>query len=347
MVSRYRPQRNWGARIHEVERLGMRVVTLENATLRVSLLAGKGTDVIECNYKPRDLDYVWLTAGGVRNPLDHLHSSLDPEATFLDHYPGGWQEIFPNGGGHVVYRDAQIGMHGEVSTLPWDYQIVEDREEAVVVTFRVRPYKLPCLLEKTVSLDASSPRLIFSERLVNESDVPLDVMWGHHITFGRPFLHEGAHIALPPGLTAIPHATETAPHGRLLRSATFAWPHAEQADGTPIDMSVLPPRGTPSEMLYLSGFAEEGWYEVHSNERTPAFRVSWDARQMPYLWYWGEYGANDHFPFWGRHYNIGLEPFSSFPDGGLPLAVKNGRALHLAPREERAFTLRATVKDVL
>src|SRR5215204_3592098 len=46
----------------------MRAVFLENEKLRVGVLADKGTDVIEFNYKPRDVDFVWLTAGGVRNP---------------------------------------------------------------------------------------------------------------------------------------------------------------------------------------------------------------------------------------------------------------------------------------
>ena len=64
---RYRLQRNWGARVSEYKHKGVETVFLENEKLRVGVLGGKGTDVFEFNYKPRDMDFVWLTAGGVRN----------------------------------------------------------------------------------------------------------------------------------------------------------------------------------------------------------------------------------------------------------------------------------------
>ncbi len=48
----YRPQRNWGARILEYRYKGLRAVFLENELLRVRIIADKGTDVFEFNYKP-------------------------------------------------------------------------------------------------------------------------------------------------------------------------------------------------------------------------------------------------------------------------------------------------------
>jgi hypothetical protein len=92
---KYRKQRNWGARILEYEHKGMQVVFLENEKLKVGVLVDKGTDVIEFNHKPTDTDFVWLAPGGVRNPTSYLSTAPDPLATFLDYYPGGWQEIFP------------------------------------------------------------------------------------------------------------------------------------------------------------------------------------------------------------------------------------------------------------
>ena len=44
-MRRHRAQRNWGARVHEVTLLGIDAVVLENAALRVTVLAGKGSDV--------------------------------------------------------------------------------------------------------------------------------------------------------------------------------------------------------------------------------------------------------------------------------------------------------------
>ena len=54
-----------GARVLEYRYIGMRAVYLENELLRVGVLANKGTDVFEFTYKPRDINFVWLTAGRV------------------------------------------------------------------------------------------------------------------------------------------------------------------------------------------------------------------------------------------------------------------------------------------
>jgi hypothetical protein len=72
-------------------------------------------------------------------------------------------------------------------------------------------------------------------------------------------------------------------------------------------------------------------------------RVEWDAGTMPYLWYWQEFGASKGYPWYGRNYNIGLEPGSSYPTNGLPDAVANGSAMRLEPGETRTMWLRASV----
>lgn len=342
-MSIYKPQRNWGARVLEYRYRGMRAVFLENESLRVGVLADKGTDVFEFNYKPRDMDFVWLTAGGVRNPTSYLSTSPDPLATFMDYYPGGWQEIFPNGGAPSSNLGARFGQHGEVSNLPWDYEIVEDDEDYVAVRFSVRTQKTPFYLEKELRLRSGESRLHVEETLANESETSLHAMWGHHLAFGRPFLEEGCRIHLPEGATVIPHDVPTHPKGRRVRGGkNYVWPFAEGESGEEVDLSVLPKRGTLPEMLYITDLSG-GCYEIENPEKDLSLRVEWDVGQMPYLWYWQEYGASNFYPWYGRHYNIGLEPFSSFPTNGLEEAVDNGTALSLGAGERRRFSLRAEV----
>src|SRR5688572_28633563 len=116
----YRPQRNWGARIREVMYQGLRMVILENEILRIGVLAGKGADIVELNYKPRDMDFIWLAPGGVRNQVTYAATAPDNRATFRENYPGGWQEIFPSGGMPSSYDGANHNQHGEVFNVPWD-----------------------------------------------------------------------------------------------------------------------------------------------------------------------------------------------------------------------------------
>lgn len=339
----YRPQRNWGARILEYEYKGLRTVFLENEKLRVGVLAGKGADIVEFNHKPTDTDFVWLSAGGIRNPTAYLSTSSDPLATYMDYYPGGWQEIFPNGGVPSSYLGASFGQHGETANLPWDYEIVEDTEESVAVRLRVRTQKTPFLLEKVLRLRSGESAMRVDETLANESAVPLRAMWGHHIALGRPFLEPGCRIRLPGNPLVIPHEEPIHPSGRRVRGGRrYRWPLATGEAGGALDLSVIPDRGTMSEMLYLTELAE-GSYEVENPMKGLGLRVTWDARTMPYLWFWQEYGATEIYPWYGRHYNVGLEPFSSFPTDGLAAAVENGTALSVGPRRKLRFALQVEV----
>jgi hypothetical protein len=342
-IGRYRPQRNWGARVHESSVHDMRTVVLENRRLRITVLVEKGTDIIELLHKPTDVDLAWLTAGGVRDPRSYLSTSPDPLATFTDYYPGGWQEVFPSGGAPSTFNGATFGQHGEVSNLPWDYTIHEDNEHSVAVTFTVRTQKTPFLLEKTLRLTSDDPVLFIDERVTNESDVTLRAMWGHHLAFGHPFLAPGDTIELPHGLTVIPHEGDIGPSGRRVTKEEGRWPVVSGIDGQRLDLHILPEPGTASELVYLTGFGDEGQYAIRSARHNVAFRLIWDAKVLPYCWFWQEFGAITGYPWYGRHYNIGLEPFSSYPTNGLADAVENGTAMTLEPREQRSLRLRAEV----
>lgn len=269
-------------------------------------------------------------------------ASPDNRAAFRENYPGGWQEIFPNGGMPSSLDGADHGQHGEVFNVPWDVTVIDDSEENVAVRFSVRTRKVPCLIEKTLRIDRRTAAFHIDERLRNESAVPIHAMWGHHITFGPPFLRSGCRIRLPDGITAQPHQEPVAPIGRRASgSETFQWP-IDPGNGT--DFSLIPDRETASELLYLYGFpGETAWYEVIRPQDDLGFRVEWDAREMPFLWYWQEFGGTTGYPWYGRNFNVGLEPFSSAPSLGLAEAVANGSALTLQPGEDRHFWLRASV----
>ncbi|MCJ8013595.1 DUF4432 family protein [Paenibacillus sp. KQZ6P-2] len=343
-MSRYRPQRNYGCRIHDQNSyFGLRTVVLENDLVRISILVDKGTEIFEYLYKPKDLDFMWLSENGVQNPNDYLPTSPDPVSTFIDYYPGGWQEVFPNGGPTSVYLGAQFGQHGEVAQMPWDYDIVQDTATRIAVRFRVRTKKLPFQLTKTLTLDSGSATLLIEEQLENLSDIPLRYMWGQHIAFGKPFLEPGCNIILPDNVKLITESIESpvSRPGRVKRGASYEWPSGVAETGKLVDFSHLPEKGTPSEMIYLTGFSDQAWYRIENNSLSMGLKVEWDAAAMPYLWYWQEYGATECYPWYGRHYNIGLEPFSSYPTLGLEEAVRNDTAGVVNSRELKSFWIKA------
>lgn len=329
MKGRYRKQRNYGCRIHDsFTHSGMKALVLENELIRISLLLDKGAEVFEFLYKPRDLDFVWLTENGIQNPTDYLPTSPDPISSFIDYYPGGWQEVFPNGGPTSKSLGAEFGQHGEVAHMPWDYEIVEDQPEKITVRLTVMPRKIPVRLTRTLTLVSNNSSLYVEQELENLSDVSLPYMWGQHLAYGKPFLGEGAAIILPEGISVITDAADSAPDqaARVNRGKTYNWPLVDDLQGGKLDLSIVPPVETPSEIVYLTGFQNVGWYRLENLQLNMGIKVEWDADRMPYLWYWQEFGATKSYPWYGRHYNIGLEPFSSYPTQGLHKAVENGSA---------------------
>lgn len=333
-MGKYRAQRNYGCRIHDrLAYFGMGMVVLENDLVRVAILIDKGTEIVEYLYKPKDMDFIWLSENGVGNPRDYLPTSPDPVSTFIDYYPGGWQEVFPNGGPTSAYLGAQFGQHGEVAHMPWDYEIVDDRPERISVRFSVRTKKVPFRLEKRLTLNRGSATLQVQEQIENLSDVPLRYMWGQHLAFGRPFLAPGCRIRLPEGVEVLTEAADSPvlSPGRVVRGGAFVWPTGVDRQAEQVDLSVLPDRNTASEMLYIHGFDDQAWYTVENPSLGLGMKVEWDGAAFPYLWYWQEFGATKGYPWYGRHYNVGLEPFAGYPTHGLEQAIANGSAGSIAP----------------
>ncbi|TLS48719.1 DUF4432 family protein [Paenibacillus antri] len=340
-ISAYRKQRNYGCRVHDqYTYMGMRTVVLENETLRVSILVDKGTDVYEFLYKPLDLDYMWITERGVHPPHRYLPTSPDPISTFIDYYEGGWQEVFPNGGPTSSHQGAVYGQHGEVAHMPWDYAIEEDTPERVAVRFEVRTKKAPYSLRKRMILESGRTALIVEEEVVNEGASELRYMWGQHLAYGKPFAGPGSRIRLPAGVEAETERPDAdSGPGRVKRGVRHVWPNAVDEAGRAVDLSVLPPVGTASDIVYLTGFGKEAWYEIESPDRGAGLRVEWDGEAMPYLWFWQEFGATTGYPWYGRHYNIGLEPFCGYPTRGLEEAARNGSAGRIGPGETRSLRM--------
>jgi len=136
-----------------------------------------------------------------------------------------------------------------------------------------------------------------------------DLVQGAERRYNAPLLAPGTRLVLPVGIKAVP--VRDYYHRPRLASSASAWPRVRAADGTTVDASVIPERGAPTRVAMLSGFTD-GWYELrHANGR--ADRVTWDARTMPFLWLYGEFGATNAWPFHNRFYSLALQPMSRNP----------------------------------
>lgn len=323
---------HYGARLHDYIALGYRMLAFENEIIRVEVVVDKGSDITSFLHKPSDTDFMWHRESGLRRaPVDSIPRGTD-EFVFVDGYEGGWQECFPNGGESVLYKGAQLPFHGELLAASWTVDVLEDRPEVVSVRLSLRTMRTPFVLEKTLALHAGSGALIIDERLINLADETMDVMWGHHPAFGPPFLDPSCRIDLSPCIATTDRA-EPWPDSQLEYAREFPWPMAPRKDGGVRDLSVIPgPESRIADWVRLTGFTE-GWYGITNGARQVGFGLRWDAQVFRHLWFWHVFGGMPGYPWYGLNYNFALEPWTSYPDGGLNRAIDNGSALKVGPRQ--------------
>jgi hypothetical protein len=308
----------------------MRVAYLENDLIRVGVLVDKGADIFELAYKPRDIDVLWHSPIPLRKPF--VATSASPEGAFHDYFYGGWQEVLPSAGWpKSPYLGAYQGLHGEVSLLPFEARILDDSNDLVTVEVEVRLYRSPLHLVRRMRLKRDVAALFIDERLENEAPVEFAIMWGHHPSFAAPFLDETCVVRTK--ATGI-EVNAFHPNGLWVPGHGYKFPLApNRRNGKLEDVTRVRPRtiGSADGMCFTG--LEEGWFGVTSERLGLGIGMAWDAKLFPFLWMWQEYGGHNDYPWYGRTYNIALEPFTSWPPSGITTAIENGTALTLRPNE--------------
>jgi len=321
---------------------GMKTIWLENDFLKIGILADRGSDIFEFRYKPLDLDFMLRLSKGIRNPQRDFSQMRNTPNQFEDYYYGGWQEILPNSP-TFVYRGASLGQHGEVSLIPWKYSIINNSPEKISVKMWTRPLRMPIKIEKTLTLVTDQATLFIEERLVNESKTKLDLMWGHHIAFGLPFLIEGAEIETN-GQKLISEPAMPA-HRRFKPGIESDWPECLNINGEKDNASLVPPENNSpySELSYIHGFGSQGTYSIINPKHKVGFGLTWDADIFKYLWYWQERYATQDAPWWGNAYAVALEPWTAMWKPDAQESIANGEWLVIEPAEIITTKLSATV----
>ena len=336
----YQNERTYGCRVSDAWSFrGLKTAILENELLRVVILVDKGADIYQLVHKPTDVDFLFRFPTGVRDPRRFLPTTGDPVGVWMDTYEGGWQTVFPAGGFPAQYKEGAFGLHADANLVPWDCAVVEDTPERASIRFWVRTARAPFFFEKTLSLTSGSSVLEVDQTLTNEGGEPVHCVWGEHIALGPPFLSEDCLLDLPGG-TIINHSTLFHPNTRLAPDLRTPWPMTRSIDGSEVDMRRIPARSNGTyDMSYFTDMPE-GWYAVTNQKLGVGLGVRFPTEVYRFLWYWQSFGGGSGYPFWNRTYNVGLEPFTSYDNGGLATAVENGTALEVQPGEEVTTSLK-------
>lgn len=333
--------RNYGCRIRNYQMKGIEMLSLENDVIKVVLSLGKGADIVELVHKATDVDFMWHSSNEQKN-INHIPTLNSTSGNFFDAYAGGWQELFPTYGDNTVYEGAEIGIHGEACIYPWSYEVLEDTPECVSVMLRLRTIRTPFLLQKKLTLKEHSGKLMMEQFVTNVGCVTQHFMWGHHPAFGFPFLDDSVKLRLE-GTPDV-----TVPEGCAVGSSPFdkettgKWPTLPGKDGQSVEMDrAYAPEDRRYMEYYISNMVS-GSYELVNQNKGLGMRMTWDLDTFKYLWIWGMYCGMDDYPWYGRAYTMGVEPWACMPADYV--AVREaGETLTLEPGETKATWIAAEV----
>ncbi len=321
---------------------GMRVVWMENKWIKVGILVDRGSDIFEFRFKPRDINMLLRLDKDIHNPRDIVSQLRDTPNQMEDYYYGGWQECLPNSA-PILYRGASLGQHGEVWMIPWKHALTGRGPDCVSVTLWTQPLRVPITIEKTLTLEKNAQGISLQERLTNVGGTDLDLMWGHHIAFGLPFLNEGAVLDTNAGKVSV---EEIMPEPRKFQAGMTAdWPVLKTAAGEPVDASRIPSVKAPAycDLAYLSNFKDSAYYSLHSDALDLSFQVEWDPSVFSSLWFWQERYATLDAPWWGKTYAVGIEPWTSRYFSDPEDAISKGELFRLSAGQSIETKLQAKV----
>jgi len=313
---------------------GHKAVALQSDRLRVVVLPEKGADIYAMIDRASGVDALMKTPWGLRPPAG------GPPADFLDNYEGAWQELFPSANTACQVGDRAIPFHGEVALRAWRWDVERDDPGGCRLALQVEAQSLPFQLERRMTLESGSHRLVIDETVTNLARRRLPFVWGHHLVLGAPFLEAGCRLDIPAAEVRTPEQVYEPRTAELSGNQIGSWPYADgHTPGSRVDLRIIPgPEAHTHDDVFLSGLARGHW-TVTNPRRGLRFSLDWDHDLFRSVTLWRPFGGSDMPPLTGI-YGIGIEPWTSRHN--LAGAVDAGEARWLDPGQALNTTVVAT-----
>jgi len=225
---------------------------------------------------------------------------------FENYERDGADECFPTVGGcpypDYPWQGTDIPDHGELWSLPWDYEISKDK-----LRMWVRGVRLPYLFERTITFESLARHekqyIRLSYTVTNESPYAMPFLYAFHPLF-KP--ETKSKIILPPGANVV---TSSSSEDRLGKPMTpHEWPNVTDfsLDKTYDRSVVRSSRQKESEKLFTTALDQGRCALVYPKDEFIGFLFP--AKRFPYLGIWANEGD------WHNQHQLALEPSTSQVD---------------------------------
>jgi galactose mutarotase-like enzyme len=293
---------------------GFQSISLENRSLRVTVIPELGAKVFEFVDKAAERDLLWHNE---RTPPRRAPYG----AHFDDWWSGGWDEIFPTGDRAKLHDDLLPYM-GELWSVPWSARTSVEDEEASVWTTTFATMA-PARIERRLWLRGDEPVLRAHYRIQNLDVRTLPFLWGIHPAFAVGAHHRIDH----PASTMLVGVSSDPSMGHVGES--YPWPNLPDVSAPQgvRDVRFVRPRRDAVFGGHWATDLKEGWLALTDTAAHRGIALAFPRAVFPHAWLWQVYGG------WRGHHHVALEPWSGYPMQ-LEEATAAGRARHLEPGAE-------------
>jgi len=293
---------------------------LENKKLRAVYTPEFGARIISLIYKPTETEFVWHNP---RVPI--MKPTYKPEFEDMS----GLFDCLPTCES-CTYKGWQLPIYGEVASEPWRIIKKTKTPRSIHVTVERKCKIYPLKVTKTLTITKNEPNLELKYRLTNLSNERLEFHYSGHNTLN---INPNYRIVLPQEVKRLKRGFAIT--DRLGKyEEEISWPTTIDQSGKSVDLSRvgLPTEGT-GENLYTPRLTES-WCAVVNEARHEAIGFSFDAKILPYILVWINWGG------YLGHYHIALEPSTGRPDN-LNTAVNQWKNYaSIEPRAHKSWTTR-------
>ncbi|MGE3799009.1 MAG: aldose 1-epimerase [Thermomicrobiales bacterium] len=317
-----------------------------NDRVQMTVLPEKGADIAHWVHRPSGIDVMWRSPWGLRRHRGNTTSSTTTAVAWMDAYEGGWQVLFPSGGGPSEYRGVELSFHGEASSVAWDVEEFGASSDGAGLRCSTRLARSPFRLVREMTVRPGTSHVEITETVTNDGGESIEYMWGHHPAYGAPFISSDTVIDTNARMVTVDSAL-TSDTSQLEAGSRFAWPAAEQK-GQPVDLSQIPGEGAGiANMAYLHDFeGDVAWYGITNRRLGFGAGLAWSANDSPCAWFWQELHASSGYPWYKGCYVMAIEPNTSFPGLGLAKMIETtGMQRSLAAGESASMTMVAALYD--
>jgi hypothetical protein len=304
---------------------------LESDALRVTVDPLVGGTIAAIAHKRLGASVLGRVPWETEASLPESYAAPD-ERSWLRHYEGGWPVLFPNGGDACRFAGVFHGFHGEASLAPWEAEM-----DGLQIHLRRKFDSVPVEMHRAIEVTGEIVTIRETVRMLGAD--PVQVMWGHHPSFGSDLLDGPFEIQTGARHVSIDDRYDGAANP-LQHGTTCRWPMAAGKRGA-FDLSR--PSMPMAGMAYLHDFGAH-WAAIRRLDDRVAAALSWDGTAFPHAWLWLELEGTQDAPWDGKTRLIGIEPNTTWPGNGLAdTAQRRAPLLTLQPGVEISATVRLHV----